>query len=130
MDFSPQATRRQIEQCAFHNRPVDEDLTRVPEPTCLAFDHVCGREDFPSEQIQCMTDHCEEVTFCKFSPDGLRLATCAKDMTVIIWDFNPKDNSFKKFRDLERSLHGVSTFAWSPDSTRLAVCGTDDFDEV
>ena len=31
-------------------------------------------------------DHCDEVWFCKFSPDGAKLATGAKDGQLIIWD--------------------------------------------
>lgn len=37
-----------------------------------------------------MTDHCDEVWFCKFSPDGLKLATGSKDTTVMIWDVDPQ----------------------------------------
>ena len=33
-------------------------------------------------------------------------------------------------KTLERHNHGVAYFAWSPDSTRLAVCGPEDCDEV
>ena len=33
-------------------------------------------------------------------------------------------------KTLERHNHGVAYFAWSPNSTRLAVCGPEDCDEV
>jgi WD40 repeat protein len=33
-------------------------------------------------------------------------------------------------KNLERHSHGVSYFAWSPDSARLAVCGPEDCEEV
>ena len=36
----------------------------------------------------------------------------------------------KMNKTLERHNHGVAYFAWSPDSTRLAVCGPEDCDEV
>ena len=36
----------------------------------LAVDHQCSKQDFPCDTIQILTDHCEEVWFCKFSPDG------------------------------------------------------------
>jgi len=52
-------------------------------------DHNCGKEQFPCHTIQVLNDHCDEVWYCKFSPDGLKLATGSKDMTVIIWDVDP-----------------------------------------
>jgi WD40 repeat protein len=79
---------------------------------------------------QVLSDHCEEVWYCRFSPDGLKLATGSKDNTVIIWDFNPATLMLKLNKTLERHNHGVAYFAWSPDSTRLAVCGPEDCDEV
>jgi WD40 repeat protein len=77
-----------------------------------------------------LSDHCEEVWYCRFSPDGLKLATGSKDNTVIIWDFDPESLMLKLNKTLERHNHGVAYFAWSPDSTRLAVCGPEDCDEV
>jgi len=29
------------------------------------------------------------VWFCRFSPDGFKLATGSKDTTVVIWDVDP-----------------------------------------
>jgi len=47
---------------------------------------VCYRENFPCESSQVLTDHTDEVWFCRFSPDGTKLATGSKDGTLIIWD--------------------------------------------
>ena len=33
-------------------------------------------------------------------------------------------------KSLDRHSHGVAFFAWSPDSTKLAVCGPEESDEV
>jgi WD40 repeat protein len=77
-----------------------------------------------------LSDHGEEVWYCRFSPDGLKLATGSKDNAVIIWDFDPDKLMLKPNKTLERRSHGISYFAWSPDSTRLAVCGSEDCDEV
>ena len=63
------------------------------------------------------------------SPTG-KLATGSKDNTVIIWDFDPDTLNLKINKSLEPRSQGVSFFAWSPDSTRLAVCGPEDCDEV
>ena len=59
-----------------------------------------------------------------------KLATGSKDNTVIIWDFDPETLTLKINKSLEPRSQGVSFFAWSPDSTRLAVCGPEDCDEV
>jgi len=51
--------------------------------------YIIFREEFPCETVQILNDHCDEVWFCRFSPDGLKLATGSKDNTVIIWDVDP-----------------------------------------
>ena len=60
---------------------------------CVSFLFMC-RDTFPCETIQIMNDHGDEVWICKFSPDGLKLATGSKDASIIIWDVDPV-NLFK-----------------------------------
>lgn len=55
----------------------------------MVVDHVCSKDTFPSITKQIMTDHTDEVWFCRFSPDGTKLATGSKDSTLIIWDVHP-----------------------------------------
>lgn len=43
------------------------------------------RKQFPCYTQQILTEHCNEVWFCKFSHDGTKLATGSKDTTVIVW---------------------------------------------
>lgn len=50
---------------------------------------VCYRKQFPCYTQQILTEHCNEVWFCKFSNDGTKLATGSKDTTVIIWQVDP-----------------------------------------
>lgn len=38
---------------------------------------------------QVLNEHCDEVWYCKWSPDGSKLASGSKDNTVMIWDFDP-----------------------------------------
>ena len=45
-----------------------------------------NREMFPCTTTQVLNDHCDEVWFCRFSPDGLMLATGSKDGTLMIWE--------------------------------------------
>ena len=68
--------------------------------------------------------------YCRFSPDGLKLASGGKDKYVNIFDFDPESMTLKFSRSLDRYSHSVAFFAWSPDSTKLAVCGPEDCDEV
>jgi len=44
-----------------------------------------SRENFPCQSSQVLTCHTDEVWFCRFSPDGSKLATGSKDGTLIIW---------------------------------------------
>ena len=99
------------------------------DPSFLAVDHQCSKEDFPCETIQTLADHCEEVWYTKWSPDGRRLASGSKDNTVIIWDFDPVSLTLRHNKSFERH-HAAAFFAWSPDSTRLAVCGPEESEEV
>lgn len=50
---------------------------------------LCYRKQFPCYTQQILTEHCNEVWFCKFSNDGTKLATGSKDTTVIIWQVDP-----------------------------------------
>lgn len=44
------------------------------------------RQTFPCVTIQTLTEHSDEVWFCKFSPDGTKLATGSKDGYLHIYD--------------------------------------------
>lgn len=47
--------------------------------------YLIFRKQFPCYTQQILTEHCNEVWFCKFSNDGTKLATGSKDTTVIVW---------------------------------------------
>lgn len=120
-----QAAQHQQANCLYHNRRSDES-----PPDTYATDHHCSKEMFPSETLQVLAEHCDEVWFCKWSPNGRYLATGSKDYTVIIWELCPETLQCRHSRVLEGHSYGVAYLAWSPDSTRLAVCGPDDCPEV
>lgn len=44
------------------------------------------RQTFPCVTIQTLTEHSDEVWFCKFSPDGTKLATGSKDGYLHVYD--------------------------------------------
>jgi len=121
-----QATQHQQANCLYHNRRSEE----AGPPESYATDHTCTKDTFPSETIQVLGEHCDEVWFCKWSPNGKYLATGSKDYTVIIWELDPDSLQCRHLRVLEGHSYGVAYLAWSPDSSRLAVCGPDDCPEV
>ena len=178
-----QAVELQKERCPYHN----VKSTTPFENVSLLTDHLCSRylrnstskrtrprrvvewtlplkcfsrvnrEQLPLETAQVLTDHCDEVWFCRFSPDGTKLATGSKDTTVMIWNVDPviqlvwfihyffffqkdfsvswwfvwKDNcSVSLWKTLEGHSYGVAFVSWSPDSSHLAACGPDDCPEL
>lgn len=73
----------QTDRCPYHNKKWDLD------DVSLVVDHQCTKDMFPSSTIQVLNDHSDEVWFCRFSPDGTKLATGSKDNNLIIWDVHP-----------------------------------------
>ncbi|XP_034060202.1 WD repeat-containing protein 26 isoform X1 [Gymnodraco acuticeps] len=129
-----QAVELQRDRCLYHNTKLDSSLDSVS----LLLDHVCSRsvlhsphwKQFPCYTQQILTEHCNEVWFCKFSNDGTKLATGSKDTTVIIWQVDPETHQLKLLRTLEGHAYGVSYLAWSPDDMYLIACGPDDCSEL
>uniref|UniRef100_A0A8C5WE07 WD repeat-containing protein 26 n=1 Tax=Leptobrachium leishanense TaxID=445787 RepID=A0A8C5WE07_9ANUR len=121
-----QAVELQRDRCLYHNTKLDNNLDSVS----LLLDHVCSRSQFPCFTQQVLTEHCNEVWFCKFSNDGTKLATGSKDTTVIIWQVDPDTHQLKLLKTLEGHAYGVSYLAWSPDDNYLVACGPDDCSEL
>ncbi|XP_011137847.1 WD repeat-containing protein 26 isoform X1 [Harpegnathos saltator] len=122
-----QAVEMQNQQCTYH---VTHTQQTSLENVSLLVDHSCSKEEFPCHTIQILNDHCDEVWYCKFSPDGLKLATGSKDMTVIIWDVDPETLKVTHRKTLEGHTYGVALITWSPDSTHLIACGPEDCPEL
>uniref|UniRef100_A0A4W6C7D6 WD repeat-containing protein 26 n=1 Tax=Lates calcarifer TaxID=8187 RepID=A0A4W6C7D6_LATCA len=120
-----QAVELQRERCLYHNTKLDSGLDSVS----LLLDHACSRKQFPCYTQQILTEHCNEVWFCKFSNDGTKLATGSKDTTVIVWHVN-ETQQLKLIKTLEGHAYGVSYLAWSPDDAYLIACGPDDCSEL
>jgi len=121
-----QAIDLQKHRCPYHNSSDDLGLTNVS----LLVDHHCSREQFPCETLQVLNDHCDEVWYCRFSPDGRKLATGSKDTTVIIWDVDPDTLTCHHRKTLEGHSYGVAYLAWSPDGSHLIACGPEDCPEL
>ena len=120
-----QASQHQRDNCLYHNLSCDS----LP-PETYTTDHSCSKEMFPCQTVQVLLEHCDEVWYCKWSPDGKYLATGSKDVTVIIWELDTDLMQLKQHKVLEGHNYGVIYLSWSPDSKRLAVCGPEDWFEV
>ncbi|CAB4055698.1 WDR26 [Lepeophtheirus salmonis] len=117
-----QAAEYQIDRCLYHNKvPAVErtnDSSRWKTDACyLPVDHQCSKKEFPCETIQILSEHCDEP------PD-------LKTILLLSGIFDPLTLKLKQNKTLTGHNRGVSYFAWSPDSTRLAVCGPEDSEEV
>ncbi|XP_051900926.1 WD repeat-containing protein 26-like [Pristis pectinata] len=121
-----QAVELQRDRCLYHNTKADTNLDSVS----LLMDHACSRRQFPCYTRQILTEHCNEVWFCKFSNDSTKLATGSKDNAVIIWQVDPETHQLKLLKTLEGHTYGVSYLVWSPDDTYLIACGPDDCSEL
>ncbi|KAG7275610.1 hypothetical protein CRUP_021937 [Coryphaenoides rupestris] len=129
-----QAVELQRDRCLYHNTKLDSSLDSVS----LLLDHVCSRKQFPCYTQQILTEHCNEVWFCKFSNDGTKLATGSKDTTVIVWQVDPDTHQLKLLRTLEGHAYGtgelrtkmsqshedsLTSVAWNPDGKRFVTGG-------
>lgn len=121
-----QAVELQAQKCSYHNTTVGMGLDTVS----LLVDHCCPQEHFPTYCIQILNEHCDEVWFCQFSPDGTKLATGSKDSNVIIWDVHSDTCTVTLRRTLDGHSYGAAYLAWSPDSNHLIACGPEESPEV
>ncbi|KAJ7550733.1 hypothetical protein O6H91_07G115000 [Diphasiastrum complanatum] len=112
-----QALNLQREACIFHNS-LDDSIS-------LYSDHCCSRDQIPTQTLQVLEVHENEVWFLQFSHDGKYLASASKDCTAVIWEVVDA-----KLVKLKHTLTGhkkpVSFVAWSPDNAMLLTCGTEE----
>ncbi|KAI9489752.1 WD40-repeat-containing domain protein [Zychaea mexicana] len=87
----------------------------------LFADHVCDKSLFPSSTIRILEGHTDEVWHLSFSNSGRYLTSVSKDKTCIVWDMT----TFEKVQILAGQDECASYCAWSPDDSKLLVCGID-----
>ncbi|KAL4558614.1 hypothetical protein LXL04_036815 [Taraxacum kok-saghyz] len=104
----------QIDSCIYHN---------THDPVSIYKDHSCGRDQIPTETIQILSEHKNEVWFVQFSNNGDYLASSSSDCTAIIWKVE-EDNNLVIHHTLTSHKNPVSFVIWSPDDTLLLTCGT------
>ncbi|KAJ7977146.1 WD repeat-containing protein 26 [Quillaja saponaria] len=102
-----------VDSCMYHS-----SLNAVS----LYEDHCCGRDQIPTETIQILTEHKNEVWFVQFSNNGEYLASSSKDCTAIIWKVL-EDGKLTLKHTLSSHQNPVSFVAWSPDDLMLLTCG-------
>ncbi|KAK0581625.1 hypothetical protein LWI29_016057 [Acer saccharum] len=88
----------------------------------LYVDHCCDRDLIPTETVQILTEHKNEVWFVQFSNNGEYLASSSSDCTAIIWKVG-EDSVLTLKHTLRSHQNPVSFVAWSPDDTKLLTCG-------
>lgn len=112
-----QALDLQLDACRFHNSLVGE--------MSLLTDHQCGRDQIPSQTLQILQDHGDEVWFLQFSHGGKYLASSAADCLVIIWEVK-LDGFFCVKHRFSGHQKPVSNISWSPDDHQLLTCGVEE----
>ncbi|OMP03561.1 hypothetical protein CCACVL1_02367 [Corchorus capsularis] len=111
-----QALVLQRDACMFHNSS-DKEMS-------LYSDHQCGRDQIPSQTLQILQDHTDEVWFLQFSHNGKYLASSSSDHSAIIWEVDANGVSFK--HKLSGHQKPVSSVSWSPDDRQLLTCGVEE----
>lgn len=71
--------------------------------------------------LEIKNGHSDTTFGVRFSPDGTKLATCAADKFVKVWEL-PSGKFLKSF---EGHTHHVLDVAWKPDGKLLVSCGAD-----
>ncbi|CDY39855.1 BnaC02g42630D [Brassica napus] len=98
-------------QCDFHN-VQDSDLS-------LFSYHYCDKRKIPSETLQVLSEHTDEVWFLTFSHDGKCLASSSKDKTAILWEMDA-EGKFTQKHKLVGHEKPVVAVLWSDEPFYLS----------
>ncbi|XWS38568.1 hypothetical protein CRYUN_Cryun19dG0142700 [Craigia yunnanensis] len=93
------------------------------EPLCIN-NSRCGRYQIPSQALQILQVHTDEVWFLQFSYNRKYLASSSNDQSEIIWEVDANGVSLKH----KLSGHGkpISSVSWSPDDHEFLTCGVEE----
>nr|GEV68253.1 hypothetical protein [Tanacetum cinerariifolium] len=112
-----QALDLQREACLFHNSLLAE--------TSLFTDHQCGRDQIPSQTVQILQDHQDEVWYLQFSQNGKYLASSSSDNIAIIWEVDLDGKVSSKHR-LIGHQKPISSISFSPNDDQILTCGVEE----
>ncbi|GAV62352.1 WD40 domain-containing protein [Cephalotus follicularis] len=107
----------QQDACVFHNT-LHADLS-------LYSDHQCEKSLIPSQTLQILQAHSDEVWFLQFSHHGKYLASSSSDQTAIVWEVE-EDGQVLLKHTLSGHHKPVLTVSWSPDDKQLLTCGQEE----
>ncbi|KAA0032873.1 hypothetical protein IC582_015854 [Cucumis melo] len=107
----------QRDACTFHNS-LNKEMS-------LYTDHDCGKNQIPSQTLQVLQDHSDEVWFLQFSHNGKYLASSSSDRSAIIWEVDLNGRISLKHRLLGHE-QPVSLVSWSSDDSQLLTCGVEE----
>lgn len=108
-----QSIEWQKKTCLYHNPKQDADFS-------LFADHICDKSLLPTTTIKILRGHTDEIWHVAYSHDGSYLASVSKDKTCIIWDVK----TLTQVQSFRSDVSG-SYCVWSPDDSKLLICGTD-----
>ncbi|KAI4330783.1 hypothetical protein MLD38_029036 [Melastoma candidum] len=112
-----QALVLQRAACVFHNS-VDKEMS-------LYTDHQCGKDQLPSQTLQILQAHTDEVWFLQFSHNGRYLASSSSDRTAIIWEVD-ENGTFSLKHKLAGHQKPIASVSWSHDDRQLLTCGVEE----
>ncbi|CAK9325347.1 unnamed protein product [Citrullus colocynthis] len=112
-----QALLLQRDSCVYHN-PTDQEMS-------LYTDHNCGKNKIPSQTLQVLQAHSDEIWFLQFSHNGKYLASSSSDLSAIIWEVNSSGTVSLKHK-LSGHQKPISLVSWSPDDSQLLTCGVEE----
>ncbi|KAN0064822.1 hypothetical protein ACQY0O_001879 [Thecaphora frezii] len=111
-------------QAQSYQKQQDPFFNLTPDaPISLLVDHESDRSAFPSEAVQLLRGHHDEVWHLEYSHDGTKLASTGRDTNVIIWEVGEEYTLLQK---LGPHTDPVSCVAWSPDDKTLLTTSEGD----
>ncbi|KAJ4887697.1 transducin family protein / WD-40 repeat family protein [Raphanus sativus] len=106
-----------------HRQKMNCDFHNVPDSEFSLFSyHHCHDQKIPSQTLQVLSEHTDEVWFLRFSHDGKCLASSSKDKTAILWEMDA-DGKFTQKHKLVGHEKPVVAVLWSPDDQQVITCG-------
>ncbi|KAG2501778.1 hypothetical protein HYH03_000278 [Edaphochlamys debaryana] len=109
-----QALEAQVARCPFHNA-ADSRLS-------LFADYQAGVECLPTQTVQVLEQHTDEVWHIAFSHDGSMLASGSKDRTAILWSVQQRPPRLAPLHVLAGHAQPVALLVWAPDDRRIITC--------